>query len=67
MVAPVLSALPQLISYVVPAFASYRMLIYAVILVAVMIFKPTGLFGGREFSLPNSLDRMLGKGKKGKG
>ncbi len=66
-VAPILSALPQLISYVVPAFASYRMLIYAVILVAVMIFKPTGLFGGREFSLPNFLDRMLGKNKKEKG
>ncbi len=66
-VAPILSALPQLISYVVPAFASYRMLIYAVILVAVMIFKPTGLFGGREFSLPNFLDRMTGKSKKGKG
>lgn len=66
-VAPILSALPQLISYVVPAFASYRMLIYAVILVAVMIFKPTGLFGGREFSLPNFLDRMFGKNKKEKG
>lgn len=64
--APVLSALPQLISYVLPAFASYRMLIYAVILVAVMIFKPTGLFGGREFSLPDLLDRMSGKNKKGK-
>lgn len=59
--APVLSALPQLISYVVPAFASYRMLIYAVILVVVMIFKPSGLFGGREFSLPKLLGRIMGK------
>ena len=49
--APILSALPQLISYVFPDFASYRMLIYAVVLVVVMIFKPTGLFGGKEFSL----------------
>lgn len=62
--APILSALPQLISYVVPAFASYRMLVYAVILVVVMIFKPTGLFGTREFSLVKLLERL--KGQKGK-
>ncbi len=62
--APILSALPQLISYVVPAFASYRMLVYAVILVVVMIFKPTGLFGTREFSLVKLLERI--KGQKGK-
>ena len=59
--APILSALPQLISYVVPAFASYRMLIYAVILVVVMIFKPTGLFGGREFSLPKLIEKITQK------
>ena len=64
--APILSALPQLISYVVPAFASYRMLIYAVILVVVMIFKPTGLFGGREFSLPNLIEKMTNKKSEGK-
>lgn len=62
--APILSALPQLISYVVPAFASYRMLVYAVILVVVMIFKPTGLFGTREFSLVKLLEKI--KGQKGK-
>lgn len=66
--APILSALPQLISYVVPAFASYRMLIYAIILVVVMIFKPTGLFGRREFSLPKLIDKILSKESgKGKG
>ena len=59
--APILSALPQLISYVVPAFASYRMLIYAIILVVVMIFKPIGLFGGREFSLPKLIDKITKK------
>lgn len=62
--APILSALPQLISYVVPEFASYRMLIYAVILVVVMIFKPTGLFGGKEFSLVKFLDRLGNKPAK---
>jgi branched-chain amino acid transport system permease protein len=65
--APILSALPQLISYVLPAFASYRMLIYAIILVVVMIFKPTGLFGGREFSLPRLIDKIARKDKKEKG
>ncbi len=65
--APILSALPQLISYVVPAFASYRMLVYAVILVVVMIFKPTGLFGTKEFSLAKLLERRKGqKGKEGR-
>ena len=59
--APILSALPQLISYIVPAFASYRMLIYAIILVVVMIFKPSGLFGGREFSFPKLIDRIMYK------
>lgn len=63
--APILSALPQLISYIVPAFASYRMLIYAIILVVVMIFKPTGLFGRREFSLPKLIDRILKKESSG--
>lgn len=61
---PILAALPQMISYVVPAFASYRMLIYAVILVIVMIFKPSGLFGTREFSLPKLLERISGSRKK---
>jgi branched-chain amino acid transport system permease protein len=62
--APILSALPQLISYVFPEFASYRMLIYAIVLVVVMIFKPSGLFGGKEFSLPNLLlDRNYRKKK----
>lgn len=61
--APILSALPQLISYVVPSFASYRMLIYAVILVVVMIFKPTGLFGGKEFSLYGLLEKISGRKK----
>lgn len=65
--APILSALPQLISYIVPSFASYRMLIYAVILVVVMIFKPSGLFGGREFSLVNLTDKLKNKTRKSGG
>ncbi|MDO4960514.1 MAG: branched-chain amino acid ABC transporter permease [Eubacteriales bacterium] len=63
--APILSALPQIISYVNADFASYRMLIYAVLLVLVMIFKPSGLFGNYEFSLTRVVDKVLGKGKGG--
>lgn len=64
--APILSALPQLISYVLPSFASYRMLIYAIILVVVMIFKPTGLFGGKEFSLYGLIEKLTAKKKEKK-
>ena len=32
-------------------FSEYRMLIYSVALIVVMIFKPSGLLGTREFSM----------------
>ncbi len=41
-----LSILPE----VLRAFSDYRMLVYSVVLVIVMIFRPTGLFGNYEFS-----------------
>lgn len=39
------------------AFSDYRMLVYSLVLVLVMIFKPTGLFGRYEISLYNFLRR----------
>ncbi len=42
-----LSILPE----VLRVFSDYRMLVYSVVLVIVMIFRPTGLFGSYEFSL----------------
>ena len=39
-------------------FSEYRMLIYSVALIVVMIFKPSGLLGTREFSM-SSLLRWL--------
>ena len=36
-----------------------RMIIYALILVLVMIFKPSGLFGRYDFSLGKELDRVF--------
>ena len=42
-----LSVLPEALR----AFSEYRMLIYSVLLVLMMIFRPIGLFGSYEFSL----------------
>ncbi len=52
--ATVLTALPELLR----AFADYRMVAYSLLLIAVMIFKPSGLMGTYDFSL----SRLLGKG-----
>ncbi len=57
----VLSMLPELLR----AFAEYRMLIYSVVLVLVMIFRPIGLSGGLEFSLTATLNKLFGgRGKE---
>ena len=42
-----LSILPEILR----AFSDYRMLVYSVVLVIVMIFRPIGLFGNYEFGL----------------
>ena len=55
--AVLLSVIPE----VLRAFSSYRMLIYSIILVLMMIFRPTGLFGNYEFSLYQLLARRRHK------
>ena len=45
-----LTLLPELLRQ----FASYRMLVYSAILILMMIFKPSGIFGRYEFSLIQS-------------
>jgi branched-chain amino acid transport system permease protein len=52
--ASVLTVLPELLR----EFAQYRMVIYSLLLVTVMIFKPSGLCGRYEFSLGTSIDRL---------
>lgn len=51
-------------------FSAYRMLIYSIILICVMLFKPSGLMGQYEFSMGRLLGRFTGeskiKGKDGK-
>ena len=60
-----------LLMAVLGGFEDYRMLIYAVILIIVMLFKPSGLMGQHEFSLSGIVARLkAGKvrpAKKGKG
>lgn len=46
-------------------FEDYRMLIYAVILIIIMLFKPSGLMGQREFSLSGLAARLTAKKRKG--
>lgn len=47
------------------SFADYRLLLYSFMLVVMMIFRPEGLFGTREFSMDALVDRFGSKKKKG--
>lgn len=55
--AGILSVLPELLR----DFQSYRMLMYSIVLVIIMIFKPSGIFGSYEFSLTSVIRRIFGK------
>ena len=57
-----LTALPEALR----AFEDYRMVAYSLVLVLVMIFKPTGLMGQYDFSLSRILEKLLNLGKKSK-
>lgn len=59
--ATVLTAVPELLR----AFSQYRMIVYSLLLIVVMIFKPTGLFGTYDFSLSRLLEHLI-NGKKRK-
>lgn len=61
--ATVLTILPEALR----DFASYRMLVYSVVLICVMLFRPSGLLGQYEFSLTRLLNKVSGaKSKKTK-
>jgi branched-chain amino acid transport system permease protein len=47
------------------SFADYRLLLYSFMLVVMMIFRPEGLFGTREFSMDALVDRFGSKKKNG--
>jgi len=70
MIGSVLAAIGQTwLPELLRAFADYRMVLYALLLVVVMIFKPSGLMGTYDFSLSRILkgvlNRFSGGGKKG--
>ena len=58
--AVVLTAVPEILR----AFSEYRMILYSLLLISVMIFKPSGLMGQFDFSLSRMLERLLNKLKK---
>ena len=53
--ATVLTALPEALR----AFSDYRMVVYSLVLVLTMIFKPTGLLGQYDFSLSRILEKLM--------
>ena len=53
--ATILTALPLALQ----SFNKYRMVIYALLLIAVMIFKPSGLLGRYDFSLTRILEKLI--------
>ncbi|MEG0616375.1 MAG: branched-chain amino acid ABC transporter permease [Oscillospiraceae bacterium] len=57
--ATVLTILPELLRQ----FSDYRMLAYSIILIIVMLFRPTGLMGQYEFSLRKTAEKFTAKRK----
>ena len=55
--ATVLTALPQMLL----AFDKWRMVLYSLVLIIVMIFKPSGLLGTYDFSLSRVLEKLLNR------
>jgi len=57
-----LTFLPEILR----SFQDYRMLIYSIALILIMIFKPSGVFGKYEFSVTRSIDYWVEvvKGKR---
>jgi branched-chain amino acid transport system permease protein len=55
--ATVLTILPEALR----GFSSYRMLLYSIVLICVMLFRPTGLLGRSEFSLKKTYEKLMSK------
>jgi len=48
------------------SFDEYRMLVYSIVLIFMMIFRPAGLLGTYEFSLAKTVSYLRGPGAKSK-
>lgn len=55
----ILTIVPELLR----SFSSYRMIVYSLVLIAMMIFRPEGLLGRREFMLSKVL-RLVSNGNE---
>ena len=55
--AVILTVLPEMLR----GFDEYRMLLYSIILIAVMLFKPSGLLGRYEISVPGLFMKLWNK------
>lgn len=60
--ATVLTALPELLR----AFSDYRMVAYSLILILMMIFRPTGLMGTYDFSMGRFIEGLRKPAKRNK-
>ena len=53
----ILTILPEFLR----SFADYRMIIYSLTLIVMMLFRPTGLLGRKEFNLSAITDKIFGR------
>lgn len=58
----VLTALPELLR----AFSDYRMVVYSLALVLMMIFRPKGLMGTYDFSLSRTVESIVNRIRSGR-
>lgn len=55
--AVVLTALPEILR----SFSDYRMVVYSLALVLMMLFRPKGLMGTYDFSMGNSIENLVNR------
>lgn len=58
------AAVLAIITMLLQSFSELRMVLYAVMLVAIMLFRPQGLMGDRELGVPEFLKKRLKKAPK---
>lgn len=60
------SVLSAIVLTIVPEmlreFSDYRMIVYSLLLILTMIFRPTGLLGRKEFQITKVIERFMKKG-----
>jgi len=59
--AAVLTIVPFALQSISQTVADYRMVIYSILLIVVMIFKPSGLLGTYDFSLSRILENLINR------